>query len=124
MWYRAQQNKQFYVGDTVLLKNFRAQGLDEKYTGPYLIVNVRENDCEIESLESRKRKVVHVNNLRRFVVDPAADPLNEDSEDMLSSDSDESTIEFVNERAGVRLRPQRTHAQEEPLNLRYNLRQN
>ena len=37
--YRAQQNKQFYVGDTVLLKNFRARGLDEKYTGPYLIVN-------------------------------------------------------------------------------------
>ena len=43
---------------------------------------------------------------------------------MLSSDSDESTIEFVNERAGVRLRPQRTHGQEEPLNLCYNLRQN
>ena len=122
--YRAQQNKQFYVGDTVLLKNFRARDLDEKYTGPYLIVNVRENDCEIESLESGKRKVVHANNLRRFVVDAAADPLNEDSEDMLSSDSDESTIEFVNERAGVRLRPQRTHGQEEPLNLRYNLRQN
>ena len=51
--YRAQQNKQFYVGDTVLLKNFRARGLDEKYTGPYLIVNVRENDCEIERLRDR-----------------------------------------------------------------------
>ena len=122
--YRAQQNKQFYAGDTVLLKNFRARGLDEKYTGPYLIVNARENDCEIESLESRKRKVVHANNLRRFVVDAAADPLNEDSEDMLSSDSDESPIEFVNERAGVRLGPQRTHGQEEPLNFRYNLRRN
>ena len=88
--------------------------------GPYLIVNVRENDCEIESLESRKRKVVHANNLRRFAVDAAPDPLNEDSEDMLSSDSDESTIEFVNERAGVRLGAQKTHGQEEPLNLRYN----
>ena len=63
---------------------------------------MRENDCEIESLGSRKRTVVHANNLRRFVVDAAADPLNEDSEDMLSSDSEESTIEFVNERAGVR----------------------
>ena len=83
---KAQEN-QSYVGDTVLLKNFRARGLDEKYTGPYLIVNVRENDCEIESLESRKRKVVHANNLRRFVVYAAPDPLNEDSEDMLSSDS-------------------------------------
>ena len=78
----------------------------------------------MESLEIRKRKVVHANNLRRFVVDAAADPLNEDSEDMLSSHSDESTIESVNERAGVRLRPQRTRGQEEPLNLRYNLRQN
>ena len=86
--YRAQQNKQFYVGDTVLLKNFRVRGLDEKYTGSYLIVNVKENDCEIQSLESRKRKVVHANNLRRFVLDAAADPLNEDSKDMLSSDSD------------------------------------
>ena len=39
---------------------------------------------------------------------------------MLNSDSDESTIEFVNERAGVRLGAQKTHGQEEPLNLRYN----
>ena len=85
---------------------------------------MRENDCKIESLESRKRKVVHANNLIRFVVDAAADVLNEDSEDMLSSDSDESMIEFVNERAGVCLGPQRTHGQEEPLNLRYNLRRN
>ena len=122
--YRAQQNKQFYIGDTVLLKNFRARGLDEKYMGPYLIVNIRENDCEIESLESRKRKVVHANNLRRFVVDTVVNPLSEDSEDLLSSDSDEPTVELINERAGIRLRPHRINDQEEPLNLRYNLRQN
>ena len=79
---------------------------------------MRENDCEIESLESRKRKVVHTNNLRLLIVDAGADPLNEDSEDLLSSDSDESPIEFFNERAGVRLGPQRTHGQEEPLNLK------
>ncbi len=121
--YRAQQNKQFYIGDTVLLKNFRARGLDEKYMGPYLIVNIRENDCEIESLESTKRKVVHANNLRRFVLNTAY-PLSEDSEDWLSSDSDEPTVELINQRAGVRLRPHRINDQEEPLNLRYNLRQN
>ncbi|CAB4013728.1 Retrovirus-related Pol poly from transposon 412 [Paramuricea clavata] len=70
--YGAQQNKRFDMGDSVLLKNFRARGLDEKHTGPYIIVNIRENDCEIESLESRKRKVVHANNLRRFVVETVA----------------------------------------------------
>ncbi|CAB3986622.1 Transposon Ty3-G Gag-Pol poly [Paramuricea clavata] len=122
--YRAQQNKRFYMGDTVLLKNFRARGLDEKYTGPYIIVNIRENDCEIESLESRKRKVVNANNLRRFVVETVANPLGEESEDMLSSDSDESTIELINERAGVRLAPRGIDDQAEPLNLCYNLRQN
>ena len=59
--YRAQLNKCFNVGNTVLLKDFRARGLDEKYTGPYLIVIVRENDCEIESMDNRnkKRKIVH-----------------------------------------------------------------
>ena len=122
--YRAQQNKQFCIGDTVLLKNFRARGLDEKYTGPYIIVNIRENDCEIQSLESRKRKVVHANNLKRFVVDAVADPLSDDSEDILSSDSDEPVMELINDRAGVQARPQRVNDPEEPLNLRYNLRQN
>ncbi|CAB4016099.1 Hypothetical predicted protein [Paramuricea clavata] len=111
------------MGDTVLLK-FRARGLDEKCTGPYIIINIRENDCEIESLESRKRKVVHANNLRRFVVETVANPLGEESEDMLSSDSDESTIELINERAGVRLAPHGIDDQAEPLNLHYNLRQN
>ena len=122
--YRAQQNKQFCIKDTVLLKNFRARGLDEKYTGPYIIVNLRENDCEIQSLESRKRKVVHANNLKRFVVDAVADPLSDDSEDILSSDSDEPVMELINERAGVQARPQRVNYPEEPLNLRCNLRQN
>ena len=122
--YRAQQNKQFYVGDTVLLKNFRARGLDEKYIGPYLIVNIRENDCEVESLESRKRKVVHANNLKRFVVDTVANPSSGDSEDILSSDSEEPTIELIDEQVGVRAVPDRVNDQREPLNVRYNLRRN
>ena len=54
-------------------------------------------------------------------MDAVADPLSEDSEGMLSSDSDESTIEFVNERAGERLRPQRIHDHSWTLNLRCNL---
>ncbi len=67
---------------------------------------------------------MHANNLRRFVVDTVVNPLSEDSEDLLSSDSDEPTVELINERAGIRLRPHRINDQEEPLNLRYNLRQN
>ena len=63
--YRSQT---FYVGDTVLLKKFRARGLDEKYFGPYQIIDVRENTCrcEIESLVNRKTRVVHWNNLKRL----------------------------------------------------------
>ena len=65
--------------------------------GPYFIVNIRENDCEIQSLESTTRKVVHANNLKRFVVDSVADPLSDDSEDILSLDSDEPMMELMNE---------------------------
>jgi hypothetical protein len=31
----------FTIGDTVLLKNFRARGLDERYVGPYLVIRVK-----------------------------------------------------------------------------------
>ena len=122
--YRAQLHKCFNVGDTVLLKNFQARGLDEKYTGPYLIVNVRGNDCEIESMDNRnkKRKVVHADNLRQFVVDPVESPVSEDSENILSSDADES-FELTNEH--VMIRPRNyviVEPRVEPVNLRYNLR--
>ena len=43
---RAQRSKGFTIGDTVLLKNFRARGLDEKYVGPYLVVGIRDTSCE------------------------------------------------------------------------------
>ena len=66
---------------------------------PYLILNIRKNDCEIESSENKKREVVHANNLVRFVVDAVADLLTEDSEGMISSE--ESTIELANEQVGV-----------------------
>jgi hypothetical protein len=38
---RACRSKYFTIGDTVLLKNFRARGLDEKYFGPYLVIRVK-----------------------------------------------------------------------------------
>ena len=62
--------------------------------------------------------------MKRFVVDAVADLLSDDSEDILSSDSDEPVMELINERAGVPARPQRVNEQEEPLNLRCKMRQN
>ena len=44
---RVKRCEDFTVDDTVLLKNFRAR--DEKYVGSYLIVDVRDTRCEIES---------------------------------------------------------------------------
>ena len=118
---RVRLNKRFNVGDTVLLKNFRARGLDEKYTRPYPIVNVRGNDCEIEWMDDKNKKIVHADNLRQFVVDTVESPLSEDSEDILSSDSDES-FELTNEHVMIRPRNYvRVEPRVEPVNLRYNL---
>ena len=55
--YRAQRGKGFTVGDTVLLKNCRARGLDEKYIGPYLVIGVNGSSCEIESLINKKKRL-------------------------------------------------------------------
>ena len=122
--YRAEQNKRFYIRDTVSLKNFRLRVLDKKYAGPYIIVKIGENDCTTESLESRKRKVVHANNLRRFVVGTVANRLSRDSEGVLSFDSDGPTIELISWCAEARLEPRGIGNKAGRLNLRYNLRQN
>jgi hypothetical protein len=52
---RACRSKDFTIEDTVLLKNFRARRLDEKYVGPYLVVDVQDTSCEIESLANKTR---------------------------------------------------------------------
>ena len=78
---RACRSKDFTIGDTVLLKNFRARGLDEKYVGPYLVVDVQDTSCEIESLANKTRKTVHANNLKRFSIDYDIDQVYEESED-------------------------------------------
>ena len=66
---RACRRKDLTIGDTVLLKNFRARGLDKKYVGPYLVVDVQDTSCEIESLANKTRNIVHGNNLKRFSID-------------------------------------------------------
>ncbi|CAB3982733.1 Transposon Ty3-G Gag-Pol poly [Paramuricea clavata] len=86
---RACRRKDFStIGDTVLLKNFRARGLNEKYVGPYLVVDVQDTSCEIEPLANKTRKIVHANNLKRFSIDYDIDQVYEESEDAESSECD------------------------------------
>ena len=126
--YRAKLSQSFYVGDTVLLKNFRARGLDEKYTGPYLVVGVREQtcSCELESLINKNRKVVHWNNLKHFTMDSEL-PLAED--DIASTDSEyDIDEEFLLDNAYPgrdSLGQNEVHREEmqRPYNLRRNRRQ-
>ena len=93
---RAQRSKGFTIGDTVLLKNFRARGLDEKYIGPYLVIGVNGSSCEIESLINKKKKVVHENNLKRFSIEYEIDEVHEENEDLVSSEWEgEEFVEFL-----------------------------
>jgi hypothetical protein len=87
---RACRSKDLTIGDTERfnLKNFRARGLDEKYVGPYLVVDVQDTSCEIESLANKTRKIVHANNLKRFSIDYDIDQVYEESEDTESSECD------------------------------------
>ena len=85
---RAQRSKDFAIGDTVILRNFRARGLDEKYVGPYLVIDVNGTSCEIESLDNKKKKVVHANNLKRFSIDYEINDVQEENKDLESSESD------------------------------------
>jgi hypothetical protein len=85
---RACRSKDFTIGDTVLLKNFRARGLDEKYVGPYLAVDIQDTSCEIESLANKTRTIVHANKLKRFSIDYNIDQVYQESDDTESSECD------------------------------------
>ena len=56
---RAQCCKNFAVGDVALSRNLRARGLNEKYVGPYSVIDVNGTSSEIELLDNKKKKVVH-----------------------------------------------------------------
>ena len=62
--------------------------MDEKYVGPYLVINVNGTSCEIESLDNKKKKVVHANNLKRFSIDYEINDVQEENKDLESSESD------------------------------------
>lgn len=121
---RTRRSKDFAIGDTVLLKNFRARGLDEKYIGPYLVIGVNGTSCEIESLANKKKKVVHANNLKRFSVDYEINEVHDQNEDLESSESDidELVIELPN--PVQRLNDQENNDNEGVVQERYNLRRN
>ena len=54
----------FQVGDTVMYKNNRSSGLSGKFLGPYRISNIIVNNCEIESIDTGRKRCVHCNDLK------------------------------------------------------------
>ena len=98
--YRLRQSKAFNVGDTVLLKKFRARGLQEEFTRPYLIIGIQEGDYEIESMKDKKRKMVHFNSLKPFKIDYELGKIQQEADDLYSDESefDESIFEIEDPR--------------------------
>ncbi len=119
--HRSRQSKAFNIGDTVLLKNFRARGLQEKFIGPYMIIGIQEGDYEIESMKDKKRKIVHFNSLKPFKIDYELEEIPQEADDLYSDESeiDESIFEIEDPR------PQEIGREPEIENNRpYNLRRN
>jgi hypothetical protein len=57
----------FYVGDHVFLRNEKAGKLDPLFVGPYTIVEIDPNECNVVIELSRNRRVkVHVNRLKKY----------------------------------------------------------
>ena len=78
----------------MLYTNFGATGLDSKYFGPFCVINIIENDCEIESTLEKKRQFVHCNSLKGF---SPANCLNDTVETVayLESNDSEEELEFI-----------------------------
>jgi len=67
------KNKEFYdlttndIGDKVLLKNETGHKLDSKYTGPYTVESLEENENIIISNNKNKKQAVHKDRLKTFI---------------------------------------------------------
>ena len=103
----------------MLLKNFRTRGLQERYIGPYIIVDVKDAVCELESLEDKRRKIVHFNALKPFEMDNKVKEVQRDDRGPMSEESDTEETLFdlyetlhTNAERGVELEANR------PYNLR------
>ena len=121
--YRSRQSKAFNIGDTVLLKNFRARGLQEKFIGPYVIVGIQEGDYEIESMKDKKRKIVHFNSLKPFKIDYELEEIPQEADDLYSDESeiDESIFE-VDDPRPLEIGRELEIENNRPYNLRRNRR--
>ena len=117
--HRSSRNKKLIIGDLVLYKNFRATGLDCRYFGPFRVINVIENNCEIESTFDGKKRFVHCNSLKRF--SPALDDTVDSVVDLESSDSEEELDCIVKDRIANR-EDHELDVDERPYNLRRNRR--
>ena len=98
--YRSKQSNAFCIGDRVLLKNFRARGLQGKFIGPYTIVAIPEGDYEIESLKDKKRKIVHFNNLKPFKINYELEGVPQEVNDLYSDESEIKESIFETEDPG------------------------
>ena len=58
----------YCIGDKVLLRNFRAKKLDQKWHGPYYIHDVRPNGVyKLRIIEGKvRKKVIHADQLRPY----------------------------------------------------------
>eukprot|EP00794_Sanderia_malayensis_P004998 gene4998-5655_t len=121
--YRSQQSKIFHIGDTVLLKNFRARGLEEKFIGPYIIVRVQEGNYEIESLKDKKRKIVHFNSIKPFKIDHELEGIPQKADELYSSESEiEDSIFDIEDPRPLEIRREHEIENIQPYNLRRNRR--
>ena len=117
--FKTEKSMSFNEGDIVLYKNFRASGLDEKYHGPFKVINVMKPNCEIESLATGLKKVVHSNNLKPFRL------ANLQEEELVELDeSEESELEdFDTEACNVARRMSVQDRNANRAHRNYNLRQ-
>jgi len=71
------ENKEFYdltandidisIGGNVLLKNEKGHKLDSKYTGPYTVERLEENENIIILNNKNKKQTVHKDRLKTFI---------------------------------------------------------
>ena len=116
--HRTEKSYKFVVGELVLLKDHRARGLAAKYVGPYRVIRVLNEDCEIESLENGMRKTVHSNSLREFTYENM--PISKEEQNVLIESDDSDATEII-------YHANRPLVENENINqeaVRYNLRQN
>ena len=126
--YRSAQADEFQLGDLVLLKDHRARGLSQKYTGPFQIVKVMNGTYQIQSLRDSKCKIVNHNTLKQYNLDLRCREKVE-SERKVDQDSDDDSefkdllLESMEEVERPICLAENHERENRPYNLRRNCRQ-